>query len=170
MAEATILVVLSDRQWTEQAIHLACALARNLETGVTLVKMSPVIHAQHLGTNHHRPGMEDPQLAPMFEYVKTSEDYGVAIDVTYLHYAGYVSGLVSAAEQLGAIAVFAPAAEHSLALWARFQNWRLRHGLRCPLFTLGASDEPASVVMPLSPAVRPSVPDVATSRAAARHP
>ena len=46
---ATIVVILGEPEWTQRALHLAAALAREWRAAVTLVKLLPVAHLEYLG-------------------------------------------------------------------------------------------------------------------------
>ena len=111
-----VIVIISERQWSLRATHLACAMARSLGTGVKLVKMVAAPTPYHLGASYILPDENDPDMVALPELLATAEEYGVAAEVVYLHYASYVGGLASGAEQLEALAVFAPSPSRAPAL------------------------------------------------------
>lgn len=140
MAETRILVVLGNERWTNQAMHLACAMARNEHTSVALVRPVPVANPEQLGNVDFHPDHTQRLQRTIHEISATAEDYQVSFEVIQLHYSSYINGIRSAAEELNAMAVFAPLSKHRLKIIDRFQTWRFHRALSCPLFTLDPDD------------------------------
>lgn len=143
----TILVVPGDRHWTEQALHLAGAMARESAARVMLLMMVPVAHLEYLGAGLREPLLDYAAHESLRDYVATVQSYSVPAEVCLYEYTDYVGGLRSAAEQVGALAVFAPAPEARFQFVARYRLWRLRRGLRQPLHTLKPG-EPVTLSVP----------------------
>lgn len=166
MATARILVVLGVEKWTRQAMHLACAMARNLDASVAIIRLVPVSNPHQLGATDRTPERNPQCLALQHELLATAEDYQTKAEVIRLHYASYNSGIGSAAEELQALALFSPPPRHTVKWLRTFQLWRLRRAVKCPLYTLDPADQPAFVQTP-KPADWPvSLPD---SPALSRH-
>jgi hypothetical protein len=136
---STIMVQISDRQWTTQAMHLACAMARNTRTDVTLLQLQPVKNPGLLGSGLGSVTASVTEYEDMHEYDMIAEDYGVALTLQPMQYESQVDALAQAAEHLNANAVFANLPSRGRNVWTRFQYWNLRRQLasqRCPLYTL----------------------------------
>ena len=99
------------------------------------------------------------------ELLATAEEYGVAADVVYLHYASYVGGLASGAEQLEALAVFAPSPSRAPAFWRRFRRWQMARALTVPFYTL---DPDQKVVLPIITAEAAATDAINVPRLASR--
>ncbi len=130
-----ILVVAGEPTWTMQALHLAAAMAHETDAAIVLVEIMPVSHI-------HTLGAEPDELLPLArmealrQYADAVESYGIAVTVATFQCADSVGGLLSACEQAGAAAVFAPAPGGALPFLAAARLWYLRRALRRPLFTL----------------------------------
>jgi hypothetical protein len=141
--------------WTLQALHLACAMARNTGVDVTLMRMIPVQHYGWLGTEmgNQIPTAQDFRL--LNEYEKTAETYGVELTVVPMQYVSLKEAIVQAAHHLEAKAVFATLPQSSVAYWRKFQMWDLQRQLgarQFPLYSLephySAEGRVASVAIP----------------------
>jgi hypothetical protein len=138
-----IMVVPGDWQWTQQAMHLACAMARDTGTAVVAVRMVPVNHPLLLGDISAVKHTADERSLP-YDCAVTAEDYGVAYQMLVFNYVNYFSGLSSAAEQINAIAIFMSIHHSSFVPWDRFQLWRLRRAAKRIIYTLETpADQPA---------------------------
>ena len=124
------MVATGERQWTLEAMHLACALARNTGKDLVLVQMVSVSQPSYLGANfaHWNDTAEDQ--AHMRDYVHTAEDYGVNLSVTVFEYIDYVPGLVQAAEHVDAEFVFATLPKSAIPYLRRLRLWNLRRELK----------------------------------------
>lgn len=135
----TIMVQLRDRQWTLQALHLACAMARNQQSDVTLVRMVPVQYMTWVGTDLANVPMSSDEHQLVDELVATAEDYGVRICIQNMQYFTLTEALVEVAATLESKTVFATLPATSLPYWQRFQLWNLQRQLNrrdCQLHTL----------------------------------
>lgn len=140
----TIMVQVSDRQWTMRAMHLACAMARNNHANLIMLNMQPVTSPMLLGTGLGVNLPTDHDLEDLNEYAMIAEDYGVTFTLQPMEYVSFNTALAQAADYLKASVVFAHMPEHTLPVWQRFQIWNLRRQLNaqhCQLYTL---DQPES--------------------------
>ena len=138
----TILVQMADRQWTEEALHLACAMARNTESNVTLMRM---IHAQHyswLGTSLGYEMLSSDESDAIWAYKAVAQKYNVELRVQPMQWISYVGAIVDASDQLDAEVVFANVPQRALPLWRRFEIWDLRRQLEQRQRTLYLLDQP----------------------------
>lgn len=138
-----IMIVLGDRQWTLNALHLACAMVRNNNGEVILVKMVPVQHPIMLGTDAgYRDFTVQDEESTCF-FAATAEDYGVPFSVFVCQYASYVSGIADVAEQIEVTAVFCQSPRSHVPFWAKVQKWLLEQALarrHIALYMLEQSD------------------------------
>lgn len=148
---STIVVVIGEPEWTRRALHLSAALAREWRAAVILVKMLPVAHLEYLGAGVGETLLSYKESCTLQECAATAESYGVPTDLRLFQYSDVVGGLLSAAEQLGATAVFAPAPTGWLPGLARLRSWWLRRALGVPLYTLGAGDAPLVLALAAAP-------------------
>lgn len=139
---STIVVIMGEREWTNRALHLSGALAREWRAAVVLVKMSPVAHLEYLGAGVDEALLSYADLDQLSGCAATVESYGVPVDARLFEYSDYVGGVLCAAEQADAAAVFAPAPTAWLPGLARLRRWWLRRSLGAPLYTLGEGDGP----------------------------
>ena len=147
MDQQAIMIVPGTRQWTQQALHLACAMARDAGAVVVMVKMVGVNHPLRLDD---LVGTKDTaQDRCLWEdCAATADIYGVPYQVQVFTYSDYVPGLVSAAEQMGAAAVFVSPAHSSFRLWNQIRQWRLRYALKQTLYTLETPVDQPSFTLP----------------------
>lgn len=135
----TILVQMSEKSWTMQALHLACALARNYSTTVTLLRLMSVGHPSYLGTDFGKILPTYYELDDLSEYAATAEDYGVELTIRSMQCVTTLDALVDAADQVNAGMVFAHIHKSWIPYWSAFQTWNLKRRLsaaRHLLFTL----------------------------------
>lgn len=139
---ATIVVQMSDRQWTMKAMHLACAMARNTQSSLVLLHLRPVKNPGLLGSGIGLDVLSDREYDDLEEYGMIAEDYTVRLTVQPMTYESWVDALVQTAEYLNASVMFAHPSEETNIIWRRFQRWQqwiLRRQLRsrnCHLYTL----------------------------------
>jgi len=148
---STIMVVLDEHDWTNRALHLSAALAREWRAAVVLVKMVPVTHLEYLGAGVEEALLSYEETRQLRVCATTVESYGVAVELRLFQYSDYVGGLLCAAEQLKATAVFAPTPTHWLPGLARLRRWWLRRSLGAVLYTLGEGDGPLVLSSPPAP-------------------
>jgi len=120
------MIVLGERPWTMQALHLACAMARRQDITIVLVKMTPVIHPLQLGTEAGMLQLSRQDELDIQEFSATAEDYGVDFILEICQYANFIHAVVDAAEQLAVTAVFANVPPSHLQPWTQIQRWWLR--------------------------------------------
>lgn len=148
---ATIVVILGEPEWTNRALHLSAALAREWQAAVTLIKMLPVAHLEYLGADVGETLLPYQESCHLQACAATVESYGVPTELRLFQYSDFVGGVLSAAEQLDAAAVFAPAPAGRLPGLGRLQAWWLRRSLGVPLYTLGVGDAPLVLALPATP-------------------
>jgi hypothetical protein len=134
-----ILVQMATDEWTMQALHLACAIARNNDTQVALLRLIQLEHASYLGTcmGDRQPNHDEYQR--LREYAATAEDYGIELTVQSMQCLTLLDAVVQAAEQLNAQLVFAHVADSRIPYWHQAQVWNLERRLHSEgrqLFTL----------------------------------
>lgn len=138
-----LMVVLGDPHWTSQAMHLACAIARDNGAQIEIVRLVPVNHPLDLGDAAGFVNYTARDRCALHECEATAEDYGVQFEAHACAYADYVNAVASIADQLSAAIVFAPPLSSRFSPWRRFSTWRLRRALHRPLYTLsGPLDRP----------------------------
>ena len=153
----TIMVQICDLEWTHQAVHLACAMARNQEAEVALVRMVPVQQMTWVGTDLARIPMSQEEHQLVDELQATAEDYGVKLSLRDMQYFTLKEALVEIAEALASTVIFATLPVSSLPYWRQFQMWSLQRQLNrrgCHLFTLEQTE--GQDVKPSSVTVQPS--------------
>ena len=140
----TIMVVTGEHAWTMQALHLAASMARETGGSLLLVERVRVSHLEYLGAGLCEALLPFDRLTALHEYCAAIRDYGIEVAVAPYEYTDYAGGLRSAVEQVGPLAVFAPAPGGRLPFLAAVRLWYLRRALRRPLYTLGAGDGAAT--------------------------
>lgn len=166
-----LMVVLGDPGWTSQAMHLACAIARDNGAAIEIIRLVPANHPLDLGDAAGMVNYAACDRCALQDCAATAEDYGVRFETHACSYADYVNGMASVAEQLDVAMVFAPPPGGPLAAWRRLTTWRLRRALHRPLYSLsGPLDQPVLTlggVLPEgsewadgegAPAIRPARP------------
>ena len=142
----TFLVQMAKPRWTEEALHLACAMARTSDADIILLKLMQPQHYSWLGTSFgFEPDASD--IEQVWRYQAIADSYGVEMNVQPMQYVALVGALVEAAEQIEAQAVFACIPSSIVPLWHQYQVWDLRRQLErhgCSLHTL---DQPAQAVV-----------------------
>lgn len=134
-----IMVQVADKKWTTEALHLACAMARNSNMSITLVRFMEVGHPGYLGTDMGYIAPTTQEYKDLQEYTATAEDYGVELDMSSIQCLSPLDVVAQAAEELAAEVVFARVPETSIPYWRKFQLWNLKRELKgqhCQLFTL----------------------------------
>ncbi|MCB9437660.1 MAG: universal stress protein [Anaerolineales bacterium] len=131
----TIMVQFSEEQWTLEAMHLASALARNLNSSVVLIYLSLTPNPGLLGWGITPPTLAEERLIE--SYAAVAEDYGVVCRVQPVQFISLVDALAQTAQLLNASVLFAHIPSSSIPFWQRFQLWSLKIQLgRCQLYTL----------------------------------
>ncbi len=138
-----ILVQMSDRQWTLQAVHLACAMARSNQTTVILLRLTPARHPSYLGTEFGDTPPTYEEYKEIDEYAATAEDYGVEMCLQPMQYVNWLEAVSDAADQLDVETVFAHIPPGRIPYWHRFQKWNLKRQLAAAHRQLFTLDQPA---------------------------
>lgn len=144
---SVIMVQISNREWTLEALHCACLLARDTSARIALVKMIPVQHASWLGTELGYMHFTHQEQADFADYQATIEDYGVEFTPVVLQYVTFTEAIIQAVEHVNAQIVFAQIPESGIPLWTNFQRWMLnrklarqqRQWIQHPIYDPGAS-------------------------------
>jgi len=147
----SIIVQMSAPQWTEQALHLACAMARTTHSEVILLRMMETQHLSWLGTSYGVQTFSPEESARLWDYKAIAERYGVEFSIQPMQCVTYIDALVEARELMNAEAVFAALPKSRIPLWRKFQGWLLKRQLanrHCTLYTL---DQPIRSPQPLTP-------------------
>lgn len=156
-----IVLQLGERGWTERAIHLACALARNLGGRVILLDMRAVSHPSLLGSPDDDTFPTAAQYQTLCACADTCEDYGVDYALQPMQYLSQPSALQQAVELLQARALFVPAPAGAFGWLNRWRAWRLERNLKgtnCRLFLIGSTPQAidwTSAAPPAQPAAEP---------------
>src|SRR5688500_18086041 len=95
---AAIMVAADEHQWTLDAMHLACALARNSGKDIVLVKLVFAEQAAYLGSHFAQWNYTAEEQAQIRDCTHTAEDYGVNVSLMVFEYIDTVPALVQAAE------------------------------------------------------------------------
>jgi hypothetical protein len=139
----TIMVQMSDEQWTMEAMHLASAMARNLNGRISLLRLVLANNPGLLGWGIAPPTAE--QQRQMEEYAAVAEDYGVEFSVQPMQFITLADALGQAAELLRISVLFAHIPQSNIPFWRRFRLWSLNRQLgNCRLYTL-EEEQPLSV-------------------------
>lgn len=126
MVTTKIMIVLGEPGWTNQALHLVCAIGRRQNVAIVLTKMIPTVHPQMLGTAAGYLQFTAQDEQDLQEYAATAEDYGVKFTIQLCQYANYLRGIASAAQQLQVSDVLAYIPANRFAKWQQLQTWWLR--------------------------------------------
>jgi hypothetical protein len=147
-----IMVQMRDRKWTLAALHLACAVARNSETSVVLIRMVQVQHIQWLAMDLEVEPPSYQEVQDLDEFCATAEDYGVQLIIQTFRYATLLGAISDAADYVNARIVFATLPNYHFKPWRKLLMWdlsrRLRHHQR-QLCTL----EDGSDISPFAPSI-----------------
>lgn len=139
----TIMVQMADDQWTMEAMHLACALARNTQSQLVLLYLVMADHPGLLGWGMAPPTANEQGRIEV--YAEVAEDYGVEFTMQPMQFISLADALIQAVEMLDACILFAYLAPGRIPWWRRFQLWNLKRQLGgCRLYTLG-EDQPLSI-------------------------
>lgn len=168
MALPALMVILGDRSWTLQAMHLACAMARDSGGMVYAVKMVRVNNPVLLGDSAGYVNYSTQDRHALQDCEHTAQAYAIPFRPHVCIYANYAAGLATAAEQLDAAVLFVPPSLGRLVLWNRYQRWRLHHIIGRPIYGLATPDDQPVLVLGtsgvttepddggLSPLIRPT--------------
>lgn len=120
---STIMFQIAERDWTSEALHCACLLARKTSAKIALVKMIPVQHGSWLGTELGYMNFSTQEWEDFDRYQATVEDYGVEFTPLLFQYVTLPEAIAQAAEQVNAEIVFAHLPKSHIPLWSKCQHW-----------------------------------------------
>jgi hypothetical protein len=129
MTNPIIMVQIANYQWTLEALHRACALARDKGAGIVLMKMLPVQHVGWLGTEFGNMNLSDRDRAEIRDYEATVQDYGLPYAAEVFQFITLPEAIVEAADYVEAYIVFASLPKSIIPYWRQFQLRQLRNGL-----------------------------------------
>ncbi len=139
----TILVQMTNENWTLQALHRACALARNNGARISLVRLMQVQHLGFLGTEFGSEPLSQREYAAWLNYAAIAEDYGVEIVRQSMQCWSPLDAIADAADYVDAQVVFAHIPHSFIPYMDRLQRWRLQRRLgqaKRQLYTLQPAD------------------------------
>lgn len=139
---STILVFTGEDAWTRRAVHLAAAMARDVAAEVRILRLLPVARLEDLGAGLREEMLTYGEYETLAGWVDTVKAYGVPAGVDLFEFTDYTGAVLSAAEQLSPVAIFAPAPWGRPAFVGTLRLWWLRRRLARPLYTLGVDDSP----------------------------
>lgn len=134
-----IVVVAGDETWTQAALHLAAALATHEGRELVLLKMVPVNNPALLGDMAGLVNFTDEEQAQIENMMAIAADYDVFPQLVVCEYSSWLSGMVDAAEQVGAKALFVQLWPTAMPFWRTLRVRRLQRQLAhvgCQLFAL----------------------------------
>ena len=144
----SIIVEMANSQWTEAALHLACAMARTTHSNVILLRMIETQHLSWLGASVDCDFFSAQDSERLWVYKAIAEKYGVEFSIEPMQWISYVEALVEASDQLNAEVIFASVPESRLPLMRKFQVWDLRRQLAQRHRTLYTLDQPVKSSTP----------------------
>ncbi|MBZ0288787.1 MAG: hypothetical protein K8I30_14310 [Anaerolineae bacterium] len=134
-----IMVQVTDKAWTLEALHLACAMAHGGNMTITLVRFMEVGHPSYLGTDMGYIAPTPQEYRDLQDYQAAAKDYGVELEVRSMQCLAPLDVVAQAATELEADVVFARLPETIIPYMRRFRLWNLRRvlsGQDCQLYTL----------------------------------
>lgn len=131
----TIMVQMSDQQWTMKAIHLGSALAHNNDASIVLLHL---VLASNPGlVDWGVPETNAQEEKQIQDYAAVAKDYDVAFRVQQMEYISLPDALIQAVRRLNASIIFAHIPSSHIPFWQQFQEWNVRRQLGdCRLYTL----------------------------------
>ena len=156
MTTQKIMLVIGDADWTVNAIHLACTIARREGRELVIVKMLPMQHTGWLGAPQDFTALTRDERHLLSNCLSTADDYGVTATSEFFQYVDLPEAIRQAAEHYEASTVFAMLPHYRLAFWGKLMNNQLErqlHQQHCTLHTLAPSNAqgdwtPSVVVTP----------------------
>ena len=139
----TILVQMTDKRWTTQALHLACALARSNQAAVVLLRLMQVERIRDLGSKFGDIAISSAEYRNLMDFSATADDYGVELSLEQMQCASLLQAVVDAAFYLNADVVFARVPESHVPFLRHFHVWQLERRLapaHRQLYTLDQHD------------------------------
>jgi hypothetical protein len=144
----SILVQMAESHWTEEALHLACAMAHTTHSEVILLRMIETQHLSWLGTTYGAESFSPEESSRIWDYKAIAERYGVEFSIQPMQWLSYIDAMVEASELMNAEVIFASLPESRIPLWRKFQVWELRRQLAQRHRTLYTLDQPIHAPLP----------------------
>ncbi len=142
----TIIVQMTEPQWTEEALHLACAMAQRRQSKVTLLHLMPTQHFSWLGANFNTNWLTAEQTELVWRCKEIADSYSVELSVQPMEYISYDGALVEVCEEMEAEVVFAHIPHSLIPLWRKMEVWELRRQLAAHHTALYTLDEPVQTM------------------------
>jgi hypothetical protein len=139
VAVRRVLIIWGEPEWTEQALHLACALVSRGRGEVVLAKMIPVVQPLLLGADDSGRRLSRPEHRALAEHNRTALSYEAALRLTTCQFSDWRGGLLSLARRYRPLTLFCAPRHSTFPALARLSQWWLRRGLEragCQLETL----------------------------------
>ncbi|MEZ4670339.1 MAG: hypothetical protein R3E39_20730 [Anaerolineae bacterium] len=122
----TILVHMANIQWTTQALHLACALARSDQSRIILLRLIEVQHISYLGSDFANRPLTPREFSDIAEYSATAEDYGVEMSIAQIQCLSPLAAVVAAARVVNANIVFVHVPPSRVPFLRQYHLWQLK--------------------------------------------
>jgi len=148
----TIMVQMSGKQWTMEAMHLASAFARKMDGKIVLLRLVLATNPGLLGWGVPVPSIDEQRQ--LEECATVAEDYGVEFCVQPMHYISSNEALVQAVALFQIDIFFANVPRSTIPLWQKFRLWNLKRQLgNCRLHTL-TEEQPMRIEQPIPAVMR----------------
>jgi nucleotide-binding universal stress UspA family protein len=125
----TILVQLRDEKWTTEALHYACATARETNAEIVLVKFTPVTNPAMLGMAIATHGLSMHEYNALHTYAEIAERYDVTIVFETMQYMTLSDAIVEMANNLDVAMVIAELPESKIPYWHKLAVRSFKHHL-----------------------------------------
>jgi hypothetical protein len=141
----SVLVQLGEPEWTSEALHVACTVARANACELTIVKLVPVGQPGWLGLELGNANFTSADHKLLRECAITAEDYGIQCSVSLYQYLILSDAIVDAADYFDAHLTFATLPHFKLPFWRRFLTWRSRQQFQARGRMLNTLEEPITL-------------------------
>lgn len=150
MPNSPLIVVLGDPTWSIKAMHLACAMARDSESVVFIIKMVRVNNPLLLGDPAGYVNYSAADRHALQDCEAIAVTYSVPVRQHVCPYADFVAALAGLTTQFDAAVLFASHGNSRFTIWNRYQHWRMVHAVGRPVYGLNTTaDQP---IVSLAPA------------------
>lgn len=133
-----ILLVISNPEWTQKAMHLACQLANDTQSPLILLDFRLTHNVGGLGQGvYNHPSYQDHFA--LRDYHLIAEDYTVPIKIQPVEYESFFDVMVQIVDEYNGTVVFAQPPKSIIPLWSTLTMWQLNYQLNkrnCRLYTL----------------------------------
>ena len=127
--QQTIMVQLTSRPWTEEAVQTACQLARASDASIVLLSMVRVQQIGLLGTTLGDRTFSRKEQLDLVDYLGMVSEAGVPCTVRRFQYVSLTGAISEAAEWVDADVVFATVPHRILPLQRRLELANMRRAL-----------------------------------------